>query len=117
MNVSFLCLCLRYQGFGLGFGRVRIGFAGLKLQVGMCEVFSAEFHHHARVAPFRSAVAGAHSVYHNLMRTACSRNHKTSGAHTEAVHAASVHLLHEAIFRCRQVFAPSRFIVVLDLVY
>ena len=113
---SFFRLCLCYQGFGLCFRRVGESFACLQLQVGMGEVFRAEFHHHPRVAPFRTPVAGAHSVHHYLVRTACRRHHESSGAHAEAVYAPSVYLLHEAVFRRGQVFSPSRLVVVLDLV-
>ena len=76
-----------------------------------------QFHHHARVAPFRSAVGRTHAVYHQLVGACGGRNDKTSGTHAERIHAATVHLGHKTVFRRRQIFALAVAVVILYAVY
>ena len=64
------------------------------------KIFRARLDDHARVAPFRVAETGAHSVHHNLLRTARGGHHDAAGTHAETIDAATEALRDETVL-CR----------------
>ena len=116
MDGTFRLLSVAQNQF---FRQAFIGFGErfcLELHFRKQKVFRTCFYHHTRVAPFGSAVARAHTVDYQLVRTAGCRYDKSTGAHAETVHSSSVYLLYETVFGGRKVFSSSVFIVILYLV-
>ena len=80
------------------------------------QVLWSYFNHHTRITPGSSPTGRTHAVHHNLFLIGCRRNHKTSRAHTEGIHTSSVNLSHHRILCSRQIFAPTLFRVILNLI-
>ena len=79
-------------------------------------ILRMHLHHHATIAPCRTAIGGRHSVDDNLLRTGSCRNDKASGTHAEGIDSAAVHLCDKGIFGSWQVMPTTILIVVLYLV-
>lgn len=73
-------------------------------------------YHHARIAPCRTSVAWTHTVDHKLLRSGSGRDDKSTGTHTETVHATSVYLSYETVFCGRKILASSILVMILYLV-
>ena len=79
-------------------------------------IFWMCFYHHAGIAPGGTTVARTHTIHHQLLRTCSSWNHKTTRAHTEAIHTPSIYLSYKTILGCRKILSSAISVVVLYLV-
>src|SRR3712207_1150687 len=75
-----------------------------------------DFYNHAAITPRRTTITRAHTVHNQLFIARSGRNDKTTGAHTKAINATTIHLSHERIFGSGQIFTSTLPIVILYLV-
>ena len=79
-------------------------------------IFRMCLYHHTGITPGSTTVARTHTIHHQLLRTCSSRNHKTTRAHTEAIHTPSIYLSYKTILGCRKILSSAIPVVVLYLV-
>ena len=73
-------------------------------------------YHHTGITPGSTTVARTHTIHHQLLRTCSGWNHKTTRAHTEAIHTTSIYLSYKTILGCRKILSSAVPVVVLYLV-
>ena len=79
-------------------------------------ILRMRLYHHSRITPGSATIARTHTVYHQLLRTRCRRDHETARTHAETIHATSIYLGNKAILGCRKIFAPAVLVMILYLV-
>ena len=73
-------------------------------------------YHHAGITPGGATITRTHTIYHQLLRSRSSRNHKTTRAHTEAIHTTSIYLSYKTILSCRKILFSTIPVVILYLI-